>query len=316
MTTHAKIRNLALAALASLSLGGCYYGDVYGASYADYDCAVRYGDTYWSRDPYAYDDGYYGYDCYDAADYQSGFVQIGFGGGWYQQLYYPGYGLFLFDRYGRRHAMSRDYLTYWGGRRAWWKHHGRRDGWRHRDGHHDDRADGRRPGRGYGQGADTAPPPPGVRNGWSNGPAALPTPRERPRRDEWRGRPRGGAVGAPVAAPAPDAAIAPEAAPRPRRGGGSGWSGGSWTPPATSAAPPPVRYTPPPAAAAPAPVRAPRIPRYSEPTRGNEGVTAVPVAPAPRMRAEPRAMPSESYTPPPVRSEAPSRDHGGPVRED
>ncbi|NJS15820.1 MAG: hypothetical protein HC788_16115, partial [Sphingopyxis sp.] len=146
------LRNLSIAALASLSLGGCYYGDVNGGSYASADCSSRYGDGYWTNDPYAYDDGYYGYDCYDAADYHSGFVQIGFGGGWYHDLYYPGHGLFLFDRYGRRHSMGPDYLTYWGGRRAWWKHHGRRghhgDHYRGRDGH----PDGRRPGRGYGRG--------------------------------------------------------------------------------------------------------------------------------------------------------------------
>ncbi len=342
MKSPHALRNLSLAALASLSLGGCYYGDVYGASYADADCSVRYGDSYWSRDPYAYDDGYYGYDCYDGADYRAGFLQIGFDGGWYQQLYYPGYGLVLFDRYGRRHAMSHEYLSYWGGRRAWWKHHGHRGGhrndWRRGDGRHDGRHDGRRPGRGYGQGAGAAPPPPGVQNGWNNGPAALPTPRERPRSEGWRGRPRNDAVGnavppignpGNVASPGNDAASPPPPAMRPRRGGANGWTGnGNWSPPPAAAQPPvpytpPVSYTPPPAAE---PVRPARMPRYSPPTIGNSGVTDVPVQPrpappqaAPRMPAAPRYVPTESYTPPPppaVRSEAPSRDHGGPIRED
>lgn len=154
------LRDLGTAALASLTLGGCYYGDVYGSSsYATYDCAARYGDEYWSNDPYAYDDATYGYDCYDAADYHAGFAQIGFGGGWHQNLYYPGYGLFLFDRYGRRHSMSHDYLTYWGGRRAWHKHHGRhgrKGGDHHRgDGHW---SGGHQPGHGYHQGDDSNEP--------------------------------------------------------------------------------------------------------------------------------------------------------------
>jgi hypothetical protein len=186
MKMPSALRNLSLAALASLSLGGCYYGDVNDASYADADCYSRYGDQYWSRDPYAYDDVTYGYDCYDAADYRTGFVQIGFGGGWYDSLYYPGYGLFLFDRYGRRHSMSHDYLTYWGGRRAWWKHHGHRG---YDRGHH--RGDrGPRLGRGYGHGGS-----PGHGSGdgrWDNGPGALPPPRERPRGEGRGDRPRGG----------------------------------------------------------------------------------------------------------------------------
>lgn len=154
------LRNLSAAALASLTLGGCYYGDVYGSSsFASHDCAARYGDEYWSNDPYTYDNATYGYDCYDAADYHAGFAQIGFGGGWHQNLYYPGYGLFLFDRYGRRHSMSHDYLTYWGGRRAWHKHHGRHG----RNGGEHGRGDGRRPGQhqpGYGyRGSDDSDAP-------------------------------------------------------------------------------------------------------------------------------------------------------------
>lgn len=326
MKSPTMLRNLLLASLASLSLGGCYYGDVYGSSYADADCYARYGDQYWVNDPHAYDDGYYGYDCYDAADYRSGFVQIGFGGGWHQNLYYPGYGLFLFDRYGRRHAMSHDYLTYWGGRRAWWKHHGHR----YRD-HDRPRGDGRhdgwRPGRGYGRG--DAAPPPGVNNGWNNGPAAIPTPRERPRGDGWRGRPRGnfdGGTGTPppAAAPlppvtSPDAAIAP--APRGRRGGngwgghGAGQGGDGWTAPPAAAAPPPhAPYNP-------ELPRQPRAPRFTQPAIGNDGASATPFTPAPRAPSTPRYVPTESYSPPAppppsTRSEAPSRDQGGPIRED
>ena len=113
--------SIALGALATTALGGCYYGDVNGASYAS--AGGRCGDSYYDYDPYAYDDGY-GYDCYDASDYGGGFVQIGFGGGWYDDYYYPGYGTWMYDNYRNRYPLRGQYLNYWGGRRAWWKHHG------------------------------------------------------------------------------------------------------------------------------------------------------------------------------------------------
>lgn len=144
--------SIALGALAATMLGGCYYGDVYGASYAGGDCATRYGDAYYDYDGYAYDDGY-GYDCYDASDYGSGFVNIGFGGGWYDDYYYPGYGLWMFDTYRNRYPLRDRYLDYWGGRRAWWKHHGGRKDWKpgrpgwHRGDRDGDGPRGTRPGR-------------------------------------------------------------------------------------------------------------------------------------------------------------------------
>lgn len=285
MKSHPALRNFGLATLASLTLGGCYYGDVNGASYAGYDCSSRYGDRYWSNDPFAYDDGYYGYDCYDAADYGSGFAQIGFGGGWHQQLYYPGFGLFLFDRFGRRHNMGNDTLTYWGGRRAWWKHHGHRYG-----------------DQGYRRGGDH---------------------RHDGRRDGWRGRPRDGSPGgyAPGASPpivAPDAGIAPDALPAPqiRRPGGNGWGGngagqggGNWAPPTAGVRPADSD-------AAMQQPGGPRIPSYTPPTIGNDGATVQMTRPAPPPRAAP-AAPDVSYAPPPAaRLEEQSRDHGGPIRED
>jgi hypothetical protein len=143
---------IAFGALAAMALSGCYDGGVYGAGYASRgDCAARYGNAYYDYDGYAYDDGY-GYDCYDASDYGGGFVQIGFGGGWYDDYYYPGHGLWMFDSYRNRYPLNGQYLNYWGGRRAWWKHHGKRGdgkpgrpGW-HRDRDRDDdrgRGDGR-----------------------------------------------------------------------------------------------------------------------------------------------------------------------------
>lgn len=263
------LRTLSLTVLATLSLGGCYYGDVNGASYADADCDSRYGDQYWSNDPYAYQDGYYGYDCYDAADYRTGFVQIGFGGGWYDSLYYPGHGLFLFDRYGRRHNMGHDHLSYWGGRRAWWKHHGHRG--YDRAGHrgHDRGGHGPRPGRGYGH--DGSPGHDGARDSWRRNPGAAPPPRERPRGEGRRDRSPGRDNWAPPAEPATRAEPATPAEPArrvprynvpPRE-----WNNDSGARPLPDPrAEPAPRYDP-----APRPEQAPRpepAPRIADPGRG------------------------------------------------
>ncbi|MBB6425487.1 peptidase [Sphingopyxis sp. JAI128] len=187
--------SIALGALATTTLGGCYYGDVYGASYASGgDCAARYGNAYYGYDGYAYDDGY-GYDCYDASDYGSGFVNIGFGGGWYDSYYYPGYGLWMFDNYRNRYPLRGQYLNYWGGRRAWWKHHGGRKDWKPgRPGwHHGDR-DGKpgdgRPGRpgGWNRGDRDGDRPGATRPGRGN-PGTPPAAGNPGRPDRGPGRP-------------------------------------------------------------------------------------------------------------------------------
>ncbi|MEI4508586.1 hypothetical protein WBQ88_14650 [Sphingopyxis sp. CCNWLW253] len=174
--------SIALGAFATTMLGGCYYGDVYGASYASGgDCSSRYGDAYYDYDGYAYDDGY-GYDCYDRADYGSGFAQIGFGGGWYDDYYYPGYGMWMFDNYRNRYPLRDRYLNYWGGRRAWWKHHGGRNDWKpgrpggwHR-GDRDGRPGDGRPGRagGWNRGDRDHDGPRGTRPGRGDGNPATP----------------------------------------------------------------------------------------------------------------------------------------------
>lgn len=187
--------SIALGALATTALGGCYAGDVYGSSYASGgDCSSRYGDAYYDSDGYAYDDGY-GYDCYDASDYGSGFVQIGFGGGWYDNYYYPGYGTWMFDNYRNRYPLRGQYLNYWGGRRAWWKHHGGRgDGQPGRPGWNRGDGDGR-PG-GWNRGDRDNDGPRGTRPGGRPGDGTTGTPPAtvnpgRPGRPDWgAGRPR------------------------------------------------------------------------------------------------------------------------------
>jgi hypothetical protein len=204
--------SIALGALATTTLGGCYYGDVYGASYAGGDCATRYGADYYDYDGYAYDDGY-GYDCYDGADYGSGFAQIGFGGGWYDNYYYPGYGMWLFDSYRNRYPLRGQYLDYWGGRRAWWKHHGGKgngnNGNWNGPGRGDGNGDGRpgRPGNWNGQ--------PGRGDGNGDGRPGRP--------GGWNGRPNDGQPGTPPTTTNPQ---------RPDRGPGTGGTR-PWRPDAT-----------------------------------------------------------------------------------
>lgn len=113
---------LAALTLATVGLSGCVYdvGLGYasdGYAYNQYDC-----------DPYAPFDSYY------ACDSGYGFYNIGFGGGWYDNYYYPGYGYYLFDNYGRRHNMGDHHRRHWGGLRQRWY----RDNYRRGDGHHGD----------------------------------------------------------------------------------------------------------------------------------------------------------------------------------
>ena len=84
MATISKKLGLKLAALtaATVGLSGCVYdmglgyaSDPYGYGYDSYNC-----------DPYSPFDSYY------ACDSGLGFYNIGFGGGWYDNYWYPGYG--------------------------------------------------------------------------------------------------------------------------------------------------------------------------------------------------------------------------------
>lgn len=253
--------SITFGALATTALGGCYYGDVNSVdyAYADDDCATRYGSDYYDRDNSGYDDGY-GYDCYDAADYRGGFVQIGFGGGWYDNYFYPGYGRYLFDNYNNRYPLRGHYLTYWGGRRAWWRHHGhdedghREDG-RQRDGDRDGHRDGHRGAPSSASGGSTtsvpitnAVRPDAVRRGNAN-PGLRNV-----------GRPEGGTGLSRPRNISPDRANRPDRANGPdranRRAPGAVQNA---TPPAQAAPQPAAQSRPAPAARQAAPVARPAI---------------------------------------------------------
>jgi len=289
--------SLALGAIATTTLGGCYGGGVYGASYGSGgDCAARYGNAYYDYDGYAYDDGY-GYDCYDASDYGGGFASIGFGGGWYSDYYYPGYGMWMFDNYRNRYPLRDHYLNYWGGRRAWWKHHGSRGhgqpgrpgGWNRGDG--DGRPGDGRPGRpgGWSRGDRDNDGPRGTRPDRGRGDGATGTPPvttnpARPGRPDWG-----------TARPRPVPQIDGSAGrPRPIRNMPATEPGEVFSTPRTGAE---IRRTPRSERPAPSamPGRVPRAERPAPTVRQAPTVQSAPAvrsAPAPELRQERAERPS------------------------
>lgn len=102
------IVKIAALASASIALSGCVYD--LGLGYA----SDGYYDDADGCDPYSDYDRYY--DC----DIGYGFNNIGYGGGWYDNYYYPGYGFFLFDNVGRRYPMRDQHRRYWGEKRHNW----------------------------------------------------------------------------------------------------------------------------------------------------------------------------------------------------
>jgi hypothetical protein len=99
-----RLRTAAILLAAGLGLSACAYDRGYGYG----GVSVGYGGY---CDPY-YDDCYSGY---------------GYGGyydpwyGWYGDYYYPGIGIYVFDRSGRRHRWNDDHRRYWEGRRGRWQ---------------------------------------------------------------------------------------------------------------------------------------------------------------------------------------------------
>ena len=118
---------LRIAALATvgIAVSGCTY-DV-GLGYASDGYGYGGGSGYYDCDPYSPFDSYY--NC----DNGYGYSNIGYGGGWYDNLWYPGHGFFLFDNYGQRYNMRDSHRRYWGERRHRWyrENRGRHDGGRY-----------------------------------------------------------------------------------------------------------------------------------------------------------------------------------------
>jgi len=105
------LRLSATALAAGITLGGCAYNP-YGSGLS---VGVGYGSGYgnygYGYDPYY--DGYYG--GYSSYGYGS---RYGYGGyspyfGWYDGLYYPGTGYYVYDSYRRPHRWTDRQRAYW-----------------------------------------------------------------------------------------------------------------------------------------------------------------------------------------------------------
>ena len=97
---------------AGLSLGACAsddYGHGYGGLSVGYASAGYY-DPY--SDPWA--GGGWGY--YGSRPYW----------GWYDNYYYPGSGIYIYDRWRRPHRWSDRHRRYWTERRDYWRGRGDR----------------------------------------------------------------------------------------------------------------------------------------------------------------------------------------------
>ena len=87
-----------LMAASALALGGCgYYDSAYGGANYGYG----YND-YGYYNPYSYSGYGYPYGGYSSLSY-----------GWYGNSYYPGSGLYVYDRYRRPSVMTSGQRSYW-----------------------------------------------------------------------------------------------------------------------------------------------------------------------------------------------------------
>jgi len=111
-----RFRFAALALVSGLALSGCAY-DMYGDPYgyggvsvgvgSGYYGGYGYGSPYGSYG-YGYPYGGYGYGAYDPF-------------GWYGNYYYPGSGIYVYDRHRARHVWTGDQQRYWQDRRSRWQ---------------------------------------------------------------------------------------------------------------------------------------------------------------------------------------------------
>jgi hypothetical protein len=112
------LRLAALAAVSGIALGGCAYGYDpygYGGGYGGYGgVSVGYGYPGYGYGSYGGYGGYGGYGSYG-----------GFGSpfGWYGDYYYPGSGIYVYDRHRNRHRWNDDQRHHWSDRNGQWRGH-------------------------------------------------------------------------------------------------------------------------------------------------------------------------------------------------
>lgn len=104
------LKRLGLASLViGLGIGAAGCTDGYGYSGVNVGYASGYGDGYYGDGYGGYGDGYYG----------AGYGGVGAGYfGWYGDYYYPGNGIYVYDRYRRPYRWNDGQRRYWEGRRG------------------------------------------------------------------------------------------------------------------------------------------------------------------------------------------------------
>ena len=112
-----------LAAAGAISLSGCAYGlydDGFGyGGYGPYggssvSIGVGYGGGY---GPYGYGGYGYGYPYSRYGSYYGGYDPFG----WYGDYYYPGTGIYVYDRQRNRHVWNDGQRRYWQDRTSRWE---------------------------------------------------------------------------------------------------------------------------------------------------------------------------------------------------
>jgi hypothetical protein len=108
-----RIPFITLVGASALALGGCAYGDMgLGLGYGDYGYgSPYYGYNYGPYGGYGAYPGYYGGFGYGSS-YYGGY---GYGSpfGWYDNFYYPGSGIYVYDTSRRPYAMTTTQRQYW-----------------------------------------------------------------------------------------------------------------------------------------------------------------------------------------------------------
>lgn len=121
-----SFRLAALALASGIVLSGCaydMYGDPYGYGYGyGPQSTVSIGVGYGGYGGYG---GYYGGGYYPYGGYGYGYPYGGYDPfGWYGDFYYPGTGIYVYDRDRHRHQWTDEQRRYWEQRRQQWHDHG------------------------------------------------------------------------------------------------------------------------------------------------------------------------------------------------
>lgn len=122
-----RARLAALALVSGMTLSSCA-SDMYGDPYGYGGVSVGYGYSGYGYPGYDYSGyGYPGYGYGYSPYYGYGFgYGYGYGTydpfGWYGDSYYPGVGIYVYDRYRNRHLWSSDQQRYWTNRNTRWQH--------------------------------------------------------------------------------------------------------------------------------------------------------------------------------------------------